>query len=115
MSLASLNFTQNLTQAPRLGLPPSAFFGPVCPCHGFHPRLLGATRTSTSSPPLLNVCSASTVASQEGATSEEAGSFPSAVPHLRWGVGAEQGPREAMEDVVQVVPNGKCGFFFAST
>lgn len=114
MSLASLTWPRNVTQVSRLGLPPSAFFGPACPCQGFNPRLLGATRSPTSTHPLLNVCSASVVTSHEGATSDETDPFPSPVPHLRWGVGAEQGPRETMEDVVQVVPNGKCGFFFAT-
>ena len=35
-------------------------------------------------------------------------------PTLRYGLSLEQGLRETMEDAAQVVPNGPCGFFFAS-
>ena len=35
-------------------------------------------------------------------------------PVLRHGVSLEQGLRESMEDAAQVVPHGRCGFFFAS-
>lgn len=33
---------------------------------------------------------------------------------LRYGISLEQGARETMEDAAQVVPHGRCGFFFAS-
>ena len=33
---------------------------------------------------------------------------------LRYGISLEQGVRETMEDAAQVVPHGRCGFFFAS-
>jgi serine/threonine protein phosphatase PrpC len=42
-----------------------------------------------------------------------AGGPPSAAA-LRHGVGAQQGPRETMEDVTQVVEAGHCGFLFAT-
>ena len=63
---------------------------------------------------LVTVCSASSVASTEGSAFGEAGLPPVPIPHLRWGASAEQGPRESMEDVTQIVPNARCGFFFAS-
>jgi hypothetical protein len=53
------------------------------------------------------------VAPSEGAAAGESGSPYSL--QFRWGVGAEQGPRDTMEDVTQVVTDGCCGFFFAST
>lgn len=33
---------------------------------------------------------------------------------LRFGSACSQGPRETMEDVVHIIENGPCGFFFAS-
>jgi len=38
----------------------------------------------------------------------------SAPQPLRFGIGAVQGPRETMEDVVQVIERGRCNFLFAS-
>jgi len=34
---------------------------------------------------------------------------------VRYGSACSQGPRETMEDVVHIIENGPCGFFFAST
>lgn len=33
---------------------------------------------------------------------------------IRYGIAAEQGPRDTMEDVTEVIEKGKCGFLFAS-
>lgn len=33
---------------------------------------------------------------------------------LDFGVWAEQGPRESMEDCAHIVPRGRCGFLFAA-
>ena len=115
MSSATLTSPHNTAQASRLGVPSSSYFVPACPCRTINPRLLSPARSPASTHPLLGVCAASTVTSQEGATSDDFAPLPNPVPHLRWGVGAEQGPRETMEDVIQVVPDGRCGFFFAST
>lgn len=63
--------------------------------------------------PSLTVCSASVAVSNEGTAAGESGSPYSL--QFRWGVGAEQGPRDTMEDVTQVVTDGCCGFLYAST
>jgi hypothetical protein len=70
------------------------------------------SRFPGSSYPSLTICSGSIVAQSEGTAAGESGSPFS--HNFRWGVGAEQGPRETMEDVTHVVTDGCCGFFFAS-
>lgn len=79
----------------------------------FLPLRNNISRLPGSSHPSLTICSASIVVSDEGTAAGESGS-PFAFK-FRWGVGAEQGPRDSMEDVTHVVADGCCGFLFAST
>lgn len=66
------------------------------------------------------VCRSSSVVSEEGSSwgnvTASGGRLP--IPNdqlpLRWGIGQQQGPREYMEDAIQVVEEGPCGFMFAS-
>lgn len=51
---------------------------------------------------------------QASSQDEEAWEATYGQPVLRYGMSMEQGVRETMEDAVQVVPAGRCGFFFAS-
>lgn len=85
---------------------------------GRHQTSFLSLRTNNSSLPgssyaSLTICSASTVVPNEGTAAGESGS-PCSLK-FRFGVGTEQGPRDTMEDVTQVVTDGCCGFFFAST
>lgn len=63
-------------------------------------------------------CMASTASSSSEPAAIEAAPPPgqdgSEPVVLRYGVGAEQGPRESMEDVTQVVEHGRCGFLYAT-
>ncbi|KAL4541917.1 hypothetical protein Ndes2526B_g06412 [Nannochloris sp. 'desiccata'] len=84
---------------------------------GRHQTSFLSLRTNNSSLPgssyaSLTICSASTVVPNEGTAAGESGS-PCSLK-FRFGVGTEQGPRDTMEDVTQVVTDGCCGFFFAS-
>jgi hypothetical protein len=104
------------TQLPFLG--PNSFSSPPATGHHHHhPSSLLSLRNNPSfantSYPSSTVCSATVVAPNEG-TSAEGSPTPYSL-QFRWGVGAEQGPRDTMEDVTQVVTDGCCGFFFAST
>lgn len=51
---------------------------------------------------------------QASSQDEEAWEATYGQPVLRYGMSLEQGVRETMEDATQVVPAGRCGFFFAS-
>ncbi|KAL4422071.1 hypothetical protein ABPG77_001539 [Micractinium sp. CCAP 211/92] len=51
---------------------------------------------------------------QASSQDEEAWEATYGQPVLRYGMSMEQGVRETMEDAVQVVPAGRCGFFFAT-
>lgn len=55
---------------------------------------------------------ASVTASPNDATSSSDAAVE--IRELRYGVAAEQGPREDMEDIIQVIPDAHCGFLFAS-
>lgn len=58
--------------------------------------------------------STSTSITQAGSLDEEEWEQMYGQSALRYGVSLEQGLRETMEDAAQVVPHGRCGFFFAS-
>lgn len=51
---------------------------------------------------------------QASSQDEEAWEATYGQPVLRYGISLEQGVRETMEDAAQVVPAGRCGFFFAT-
>lgn len=62
------------------------------------------------------VCHSASITQEDGSSIEgESARLPpiKRLP-LRWGIATEQGPREAMEDAVQLVEDGLCGFLFAS-
>ncbi|KAL4458266.1 hypothetical protein ABPG75_013131 [Micractinium tetrahymenae] len=51
---------------------------------------------------------------QASSQDEEAWEATYGQPVLRYGTSLEQGVRETMEDAAQLVPAGRCGFFFAT-
>lgn len=100
---------------PRCALPYSACSVPgrlpPCATQSLPVHIVGR-RPSTDRPQVKVQAS-----SVESVLASEKGSGPGVVggtQPLRYGVATEQGPRDAMEDVTQVVEKGRCDFLFAS-